>query len=93
MTWTESFDAIINERERQFSNWGDQHYSSHLDWHIIFAEEAGEVAKALCDLRFGRGDAGAVKKELIEALAVGIAWLEDWEKVTDLTILRTSAIW
>ena len=72
-----TIEELTIERYKQDAKWGHQHYDDDRDWFLIFAEEVGELSKAVCDLRFGRARWKAARKELVQALAVGIAWLED----------------
>lgn len=60
---------IYEERNRQNIKWGIQHHTD-LFWLGILVEEVGEVAKALLE----HGD---VFEELIQCIAVCIAWIED----------------
>ena len=58
------------ERERQDAEWGEQNHED-LYWLGILMEEVGEIAKAIIECR--PADVG---KELVEAAAVSVAWLE-----------------
>lgn len=65
------FDLVIDERNRQTAKWGRQKHSNST-WNLILNEEVGEVAKAILEVE----DEG-VFKELIQVIAVAVAWLED----------------
>ena len=77
----ERFMPIILERQRQDAKWGEQNHADEW-WHLIMGEEYGELAKALLELHFAYPGAtqGHIRKELIETIAVGIAWLECMDK-------------
>ena len=64
-------EAVLAERERQDSLWGDQ--SSHSDawWNVIAAEENGEVARAVYEQNVPQA-----YLEIIQACAVYFAWAE-----------------
>jgi len=68
---------IYTEMRRQEAKWGEQ---NHLDeWYLlIMLEELGETAKAMLEAHFEYPGAKIedIRKELIEATAVGFAWLE-----------------
>lgn len=67
--------TLLDERARQDKKWGVQ---DHLDewWLPIIVEEIGEVSKAMLEVQFGMGGPGDVHKELVEACATAMAWLE-----------------
>ena len=73
----ELLKQIMKERERQILLWGEQ---NHVDeWYFpILVEEIGEVAKAMIETKFKYHGAnpGDTRKELIETVAVGLAWIE-----------------
>ena len=60
---------IYEERNRQDIKWGEQHHTN-LFWLGILIEEIGEIAKAILE----NGD---IFEELIQSIAVCIAWIED----------------
>ena len=68
---------IFNERQRQDIKWGEQNHSNEW-WMIILVEEIGELAEAMLNEQFGMSPdkPTSVRKELVEAVAGGIAWLE-----------------
>lgn len=65
-----AFSAIRSERDRQDQKWGQQDHDDRL-WLGILVEEVGEVAKAIIDEQ-----AADLDKELVQAAAVIVAWLE-----------------
>ena len=73
------FLDIIVERQRQDEKWGEQNHPDEW-WLPIMLEELGETSKAMLEVQFGMGGNRDVRKELIEAVAVGIAWLECMER-------------
>lgn len=66
---------VLEERKRQDSIWGQQNHEDSW-WFTIIVEEIGEVAQAILHDKFGGKAAGTVYKELVQVVAVGIAWLE-----------------
>lgn len=89
---TESIETSINlsilsdilaERERQETEWGQQDHPD--EWYLpIMLEELGETAKAMLEQHFVYAEAVGyewrIRKELVETVAVGIAWLEAMER-------------
>lgn len=74
-------DEVCGERSRQEAKWGVQNHEP-LAWLPILAEEAGEVARALCDMSTAK-DPSALKsavenyrEELIQVAAVAVAMVE-----------------
>jgi NTP pyrophosphatase (non-canonical NTP hydrolase) len=41
-----AIDAVVEERNRQDAKWGEQNHSPEW-WHLILAEEVGELAQAI----------------------------------------------
>jgi len=66
-------NEILAERFAQDQKWGEQNHDD-LYWLGIFMEEVGEVAKEAIEYR--PGQALRLRKELIQAVAVAVAWLE-----------------
>ena len=64
-------EAVLAERERQDSLWGDQSAHSDAWWHVIAGEENGEVARAVYEQ-----DVPHTYLEIIQACAVYFAWAE-----------------
>ena len=72
---------ILAERERQEAKWNQQNHPD--EWYLpIMLEELGETAKAMLEAHFDYPGANVsrVRKELVETVAVGIAWLEAMER-------------
>lgn len=68
---------VGHERQRQDEKWGEQNH--HLvAWHLILAEEFGEVGKALNEWFFRQkpGSLNEARAELIQTAAVCIAMVE-----------------
>lgn len=72
---------IHHERLRQDVIWGVQNHTPGL-WHLILAEEFGEVSKALNELFFHRkpGSFKQVRLELIQTAAVCVAMVESMDR-------------
>ncbi len=72
------------ERVRQQQKWGEQNWTN-LGWLVIAAEEAGEVAKDLCEATFTlkpayrREKLAAMRIELVQLAAVLVAWIEAFD--------------
>lgn len=77
---------IFNERIRQDKKWGEQNHDSPV-WLTVIAEELGEAAKALLELRalesprvphealiIARWE--ELKHEITQTAACCVAWLE-----------------
>ena len=64
---------VMEERARQDEKWGVQTHDN-LYWLGILMEEVGETAKAIIEHKQDK-----VYKELVQVVAVGLAWLEDLE--------------
>jgi NTP pyrophosphatase (non-canonical NTP hydrolase) len=71
---------VLNERVRQDAKWGyPRPELTDAEWLTILTEEVGEAAEATLEVRFGIGSVKTLKRELIQVVAVGIAWLEHLE--------------
>jgi len=68
-------DKVLEERERQNSQWGQQNHTDFV-WLAILSEEVGEVSQATLHDQFGGHASGTVEEELIQTAAVAIQWLE-----------------
>jgi len=66
---------ILDERDRQDVKWGEQNHDDYR-WLAILTEEVGELAQAALHDEFGGKHAGTLRKELIQAAAVCVSWLE-----------------
>ena len=67
---------IQDERERQDKKWGKQTHHPYL-WNTILGEEVGEVNKASLDFYNAIGTQSQLEEEIIQVIAVGIAYLEN----------------
>lgn len=73
---------IEDERARQLKLWGVQSHPPEI-WMIIAQEEFGEVAQAIQKSHFSwskETDKGEMYEELIQTIAVLIAFAEDVKK-------------
>lgn len=68
-------DEIRAERDRQDARWGAQNHSSFV-YAAVLAEECGEVARAVHDIRFGQGTKTQLRVELIQVAAVAVQIVE-----------------
>lgn len=66
---------LVEERNKQHAKFDEQNHTNEW-WMLIVDEEAGEIAQAILHERFGGKAAGTVRTELVQLVAVGIAWLE-----------------
>ena len=64
-------EAVLAERERQDTLWGDQTGHSDAWWTVISADENGEVARAVYEQNVPQ-----IYLELIQTCAVSFAWAE-----------------
>ena len=71
MVRVEVLEAILGERERQDTLWGDQSHHSDEWWNVIATEENGEVAKEIYERNQTK-----LFIEIIQACAVYFAWAE-----------------
>lgn len=67
----EEWADVKAEMEAQVDKWGEQHHPDGF-WHLILAEEVGEVAQAI--LQRKRGD---IEREIVQCAAVCLSWLRD----------------
>ena len=70
-----AFELVREERIRQIATWGNQRHDDP-DWNLILGEERGEVEKAILEHRFNDADPDEIELELVQMVAVGMAWLE-----------------
>lgn len=69
------YGEIVVERSKQDEKWGEQNH--HDEWWLaILGEEFGECAQAVLHDRFGGKAYGTLRDELIQLVAVGVAWIE-----------------
>lgn len=73
------FALITAERARQDHKWGAPQENTFSEWAGILAEECGEASAELNELNFGRGNKERAVKELVEAAAVAVAIIEQYE--------------
>ena len=73
---------ISAERTRQDAKWGEQNHDD-ATWHLILAEEFGEISGDICKMVFDAKNGDDIDKlqenldkELIQAAAVIVAWVE-----------------
>lgn len=71
----QAITAVIQERGRQDSKWGQQNHDAGT-WALILLEEIGEWAKAELHARFGGPDAGNAHTEAVHTTAVALAIIE-----------------
>jgi len=64
-------EAVLAERERQDSMWGDQTSNSDEHWMVILTEEVGEVAREVYEKR-----SAGMFEEVVQCAAVAFAWAE-----------------
>lgn len=72
-------DEIRRERSRQDAKWGPQNHDPVL-WHLILAEEFGEVGMALNEWHFRKASLQPAREELIQTAAVCIAMIESMDR-------------
>lgn len=73
-------EALL-ERERQDETFGEQNHDPAY-WTVILTEQTGQVAQAICDMRWGGGDRYKVKHQVTQVVAVGLAMMECLERGT-----------
>lgn len=66
------YAQIDVERARQITKWGHQSHDEPW-WYVILGEEFGEVGRAIFE-----ADNENLEAEIIQVMAVCVAWLEDW---------------
>ena len=71
MTRATVLQAVLAERERQDSKWGDQTQNTDEHWTVILTEELGEVAREVYEKR-----SAGMFEEIIQCGAVCMAWGE-----------------
>ena len=64
-------EAVLAERERQDTLWGDQKHHSDAWWNVIASEENGEVAREVYEQNEEK-----LFAEIVQACAVYFAWAE-----------------
>jgi NTP pyrophosphatase (non-canonical NTP hydrolase) len=76
MTKDKIISLVLAERESQDKLWGDQSQHDHFVFNAILGEEVGEVSRALLERKFNRENDHHIEDELIQVIAVAVAWLE-----------------
>jgi len=66
-------EAVLEERNRQDTKWGEQNHRDSV-WLAILTEEVGEVAKAILEQKVCGSQ--AVNREILQVAAVAVAWIE-----------------
>ncbi len=66
---------IKQEIEAQEKKWGFPSLNTYCEWSSILGEEAGELAKELNELNFGRGDRERMRAEAVQVAAVAVSIL------------------
>ena len=72
-------ESIREERQKQDKKWGTPQRNRNIEWLAILGEEQGELCEAVLAWHFGAGPSshsGRMHDELIQVIAVGVAWLE-----------------
>ena len=81
-------EEVAHERIKQEAEWGIQSHNEYK-WFMILMEEIGEIANAINEL-YPAGKMKYTKKnikenlkyELIQTMAVCLAWLEHYSRLT-----------
>ena len=71
-----TINDINAERARQLAKWGPQSHGPYT-WNTILGEEVGEVNKATLDITNGLDTMKHLEEELIQVIAVAVAYLEN----------------
>jgi NTP pyrophosphatase (non-canonical NTP hydrolase) len=82
-------DLILKERKRQDEKWGEQNHDDYK-WLAILTEEIGELSQAILHTEFGGYANGNAPIELIQAVAVGIQWLECMQRRSGAELFMVS---
>jgi len=72
-------DEIESENKRQLDKWGIQTHTS-FEWCNYLTEELGELAKAIADFEYDRGEKIEVKKEAIQVATLALKIAEMFDK-------------
>lgn len=68
---------VTAERVRQIKKWGSQKDASPETWLMIAGEEFGEICRAAHDAIFQGSPADDMDQEIIQLIAVLVAWREE----------------
>jgi NTP pyrophosphatase (non-canonical NTP hydrolase) len=77
-------EQVLQERKRQDRLWGIQDHNDDR-WYAILGEEFGELGKAI-------NEQTDLTKELIQCIAVLVAWFESIGRRTDRCIICGGAV-
>ena len=69
------YAEVRQERVRQDAQWGERVEDSFV-YAVALAEECGEVARAVHDIRFANGTVADLRAELIQVAAVAVQIME-----------------
>ncbi len=69
------YDEVKAERRKQDAQWGHLVCSPFV-YATVLAEECGEVARAVHDIRFAKGSRADLRAELIQVAAVAVQIVE-----------------
>ncbi len=83
---------ILAERERQDQKWGYPQENTYCEWSSILGEEAGELAKELNELNFGRGNPDRMNEEAVQVAAVALSILEQSAVAHGVTAKANAAL-
>lgn len=75
--------SVLRERDRQDGKWGVQNHDD-FKWLAILAEEHGELAEQILHTNDKN-----MRKELVQVIAVGLAWLEHVERRRNALMRQT----
>lgn len=67
--------AVLEERRRQNTKWGEQNHDP-ITWSAILTEECGEFAEAALHHRFGGPAADGLRNEAVQCAAVALQIVE-----------------
>lgn len=82
---------VMLERNRQRDKWGNQNHVTPHQWLAIIAEELGEVAKEVAEVRVNEtGLSSNYRTELVQLAACAVAALEAYDAGT-ITPCRSSS--
>lgn len=73
------FKQVEIERKRQDQLWGEQNHKPEV-WLSILAEEVGEVAQEVQNMKFKRADGADYREELVQVAAVAVAMIEAFDR-------------
>lgn len=74
-----ALSLVFDERARQDKKFGPPDHTP-IVWLAILGEEYGELCQAVLHSHYGGEKADNLKKELVQVIAVGLAYLEQLER-------------